>query len=424
MAPTRRSRGETGESPAGYLGAHRADLLERAEVLIGFDTATPTGGTGGAVRYLTSELADLGVEIERVATDPAKPNLVARLPGRREETLLYVAHVDTGPFDTAEWEHDPLCERVERNGETRLYGRGATDMKGALAAMVETARAYVETDTQPPVSLAFAFVSDEEIGGDAGTPAVVDHLDADGCIVGETTCTGRASVTVADRGSVWLTLGAEGVTAPGSRPWRGENAIDRLYAAVTEIRERVGTRSIEIDDAVRPVIDETVAFYEEQADADTVRGWFERPSINLGTIEGGTAINAVPASATAEIDIRLPPGVDTGVMIEELRACVEGCPGVRITDTAWSVGTCEGASEPIVEATVDIAESVLGEQVYRRCATGGSDAKTLRNAGVPTIEFGVGTDTARAPDEYTTAAALLATAQTYTRLPFTFASRV
>jgi succinyl-diaminopimelate desuccinylase len=400
------------------------DLLDRAHSLLEFDTTNPPGETGEAVGYLTSVLANLEIPIERVATDPAKPNLLARLPGQREETLLYVAHLDTVPFDRSEWEHDPLGERVETEDETRLYGRGATDTKGMVAAMVETARAYVETDTRPPVSLAFAFVSDEEVGGGAGLPAVVDRLGAEGCVIGETTCTERASVTVADRGSVWLTLEAEGVAAHGSRPWLGENAIDRLYEAVTDIRKQVGSRSIEVDEAVQPVLEETVAYYEGTPDEAAVRDLFERPSINLGTIEGGTAVNVVPEFATAEIDIRLPPGVDASMVIEETRACVEGGPGVHVADTAWSVGTCEAFSEPIVEATVDIAESVLGERVFRRSATGGGDAKTLRNAGIPTVEFGVGTDTAHTSEEYVTAQALLASAQTYARLPHTFADRV
>lgn len=416
-------RGDTVGSPAGFLGAHREDILERAEALVGIDTANPPGETSEAVGYLTSELADLGIEIERVATDPAKPNLLARLPGRREETLLYVAHIDTVPFDRAAWDHDPLGERVERDGETRLYGRGATDMKGTLAAMVETARAYVETDTHPPVSLAFAFVSDEEAGGDAGVSAVVDRLAADGCVVGETTCTDRASVTVADRGSVRATVEAQGEPAHGSRPWLGENAIDRLYDAVAAIRERIGSRSIEVDDAVRPVMQETVAYYEGTPNAEAARDLFVRPSVNLGTIEGGSAVNVVPESATAEVDVRLPPQVDASIIIAELRACVEGCSGARIADVAWSVGTCEAPSEPIVGATVDIAEAVLGERTYRRSATGGGDAKALRNAGIPTVAFGVGTDTARTPDEYTTAESLLTNAETYARLPHTFVDR-
>jgi succinyl-diaminopimelate desuccinylase len=411
-------------TPAGFLGAHRGEIVDRTEELLGFDTANPPGETGEVVDYLTSELADLGIEVERMATDPAKPNLLARLPGRREETLLYVGHLDTVPYDRSEWEHDPLGERVESDGETRVYGRGATDTKGALAAMIETARAHVETDTRPSVSLVFAFVSDEEVGGDAGLAAVTDRLEADGCVIGETTCTERASVGVADRGSLRLTIEAEGVAAHGSRPWLGENAIDRLCDAVTAVRDRVGSRSIEIDEAVWPVIEETVAYYEGRAGWGDVRERFEQPSINLGTIEGGSAVDVVPEAASAEIDIRLPPGVDTSVVTEELRTCVEGCSGARVTDAACSVGTCEALSEPIVGATVDIAESVLGERIFRRSATGGGDAKTLRNAGIPTVEFGVGTDTANAPEEYITAQALLASAQTYARLPHTFADRV
>mgnify|MGYP000722408702 CR=1 FL=1 len=411
-------------SPAGFLGAHRADLLDRAEALVDIDTANPPGETAEAVGHLTPAFARLGLEVDTVAVDPERPNLVARLPGEREETLLYVGHLDTVPFDPGEWTRDPRGERVEVDGETRLYGRGATDTKGAVAAMIETARAYVETDTRPPVSIAVALVSNEAAEDDAGVSAVVDRVDAAGCVIGETTCTNRASVTVADRGRIRLTLDAEGVAAPGSRPGFGENAIDRLYAAVEAVRERVRSRPIEINEAVRPVIEESVEYYGERLGEEATRDLFERPTVNLGRVEGGSAANVVPASATAEIDVRLPPGVAAGMIVEELRACVEDCRGVRITDTAWSAGTWEDVESPIVEATADIAGAVLGERILRRSATGEGDAKTLRNAGIPTVGFGVGTDTAGAPDEYTTGEALFATAETYARLPYTFADRV
>jgi len=122
------------------------------------------------------------------------------LPGASDRTLLYNGHLDTVPFDADVWSFDPLGERVD----DRLYGRGATDMKGAVAAMLFAIRAFTETDIEPPVDLAFAFVSDEEVGGDAGLPALLeaDRLEADACVIGEPTCeVGRHSVTVADRGA-------------------------------------------------------------------------------------------------------------------------------------------------------------------------------------------------------------------------------
>jgi succinyl-diaminopimelate desuccinylase len=293
-------------------------------------------------------------------------------------------------------------------------------MKGALAAMLFAIRAFVETDTEPPVDLLFAFVSDEEVGGDAGLPALLDadRLDADACVIGEPTCRdGRHSVTVADRGSIWLTVAATGEAAHGSRPVLGENAIDRLYGAVQTLRDRFGTQELDIDAAMQPVLEESVEYYAPTMGAGTAHELFTSPSINLGTIEGGDAINSVPQSASAEIDIRLTAGVDTPTVLSEIRACVDGCPGITIADVSWSVGTVEPVDSPLVDAVASVAEDVTGTRVYRRSATGGGDAKKLRHAGIPTVEFALGTDTAHAVDEYTTVDALVGNATVYVTLP-------
>lgn len=412
------------QAPIEIIRDRRESLLEHAQSLLELDTQNPPGNTTEAVTYLESQFSHLGIATERSVVDPTKPNLLARIPGERPQTLLYSSHLDTVPFNREDWKYDPLGERRESNGETRLYGRGATDMKGAVAAVVETARAFVKSDQSPPISLLFAFVSDEEVSGEAGLPALVDQIDADGCVVGETTCSERCSVTVADRGSIWLTLEADGVSAHGSRPSLGVNAIDRLYEAIETIREQFGSKPLTLDDPVRSIIEESVEHYGPTFGETTARNLFEFPSINLGRFEGGSAINAVPETASAEIDIRLSPGVPTPAVIDEIRSCIDACDGIRIADLSWSIGTYEHPGEPIVEATVEAADTRCDERIYRRCATGGGNAKTLRNAGIPTVEFAHGTNTAHAADEYTTAGALLATAETYVRLPAEFAKRI
>ncbi|PGF14119.1 acetylornithine deacetylase [Natrinema sp. CBA1119] len=414
--------GESGELEA-YVADRRSDLIDLALDLLSVDTANPPGDTREIAALLEEYLSQFPVDVERFAVDPAKPNLLVTLPGASDRTLLYNGHLDTVPFDADVWSFDPLGERVD----DRLYGRGATDMKGAVAAMLFAIRAFTETDVEPPVDLAFAFVSDEEVGGDAGLPALLeaDRLEADACVIGEPTCeVGRHSVTVADRGSIWLTLEATGEAAHGSRPVLGENAIDRLYDAVTTLRERFGTRRLEVDPAIEPIIDESIAFYEPTMGAETARELFETPTINLGVLEGGEAINSVPGSARAEVDIRLTAGVRTPDVLSEIRDCVADCEGITVADVSWSVGTAEPVESPLVEAVSSSAEETTGERVYRRSATGGGDAKTLRNAGIPTVEFALGTDTVHAVDEYTTVEALVGNATSYARLPELWAAAV
>ncbi|AUX09497.1 succinyl-diaminopimelate desuccinylase [Halalkaliarchaeum desulfuricum] len=413
--------------PIAFVRESNEQLADLAMELLSVDTQNPPGETRGLVDTLEGWFVEWGFDVERHAVDPAKPNLLATLPGETDRTLCYNGHVDTVPFDREAWTYDPLGERVgvSKNGdnETRLYGRGATDMKGPLASMLVAARAFAETGTTPPVTLSFATVSDEETGG-AGLKALLEsgQLDADACVIGETTCErGNHSVTVADRGSIWLTLSATGESAHGSRPMLGKNAIDRLWTAIERLRARLPARTFDLDPAIESIVEESVDYYAPVMGEEAARELFTRPTVNLGTIEGGEAVNSVPQFARARLDVRVTARVDTPRILAYIRECIDDVEGVTIADTSWSVGTAEPIDAPIVEAVATVAGEVTGEHIYRRSATGGGDAKKLRNAGIPTVEFALGTDTVHAVDEYTTIEALQANAEIYARLPWAFA---
>lgn len=412
------------ETAYSYVSSER--ILEIAQELLEVDTQNPPGDTRELADWIESFFTDLGIETRRVTADPAKPNVIAAISGEADHTLLYNGHLDTVPFDPSGWTRDPLGER---DGD-RLYGRGATDMKGPLASMLHVAEAFAKTDTEPPVSLAFALVSDEETGGDAGVSTLLaqnglDEIDPDACVIGETTCAGgRHSVTVADRGSIWLTLRAEGESAHGSRPMLGVNAIDRLWDAIETLRSSLSSRRLPIPADLEPTIDESVAYYEPTMGRSTAQKSFERPTINLGTIEGGESVNTVPKAASAKLDIRLTAGVQTHVVLSDIRQCLERHPSVSIEDVTWSVGTYERVDSPLVRAITETASDVAGDRIYRRSATGGGDAKKFRRAGIPTAEFAFGTDTVHAVDEYTTVEALEQNAAVYVRLPQVWRSRL
>jgi succinyl-diaminopimelate desuccinylase len=401
---------------AEYLSENRTELFEFTETLVGYDTQNPPGGTVAVVEWLESTLDDPGLSVERFAVDPEKPNLLVTLPGRSDHTLCFNGHLDTVRFDESDWTYDPLGERVDE----RIYGRGTTDMKGPVAAMAQVALAYARTGTEPPVTLQFAFVSDEERGGDAGLTTLLEAgaFDPDACVVGETTSrNGRYSVSVADRGNIWLTLEASGTAAHGSRPMIGENAIDRLTGAIEQLRSDFGQQELSVDPSMDEIIEESITFYEPEAGAEATRRLYRYPTINLGVIEGGTAINTVPASACARVDIRLTAGVDTREALGGIRNCLAGIDGIEITDLSWTRGSYDPLGSPIVEASAGAAERVVHDRVFRRSATGGGDAKVFRHDGVPTVEFGFGTQSAHGTDEYTTTTALARNAVSYATLP-------
>jgi len=300
-------------------------------------------------------------------------------------------------------------------------------MKGAAAAMLHAAEALAGSGPEPPMSVEFAFVSDEEVAGHAGLPSVLEAglLDGDACVIGETTCEhGRHSVTVADKGSIWLTLEASGEPSHGSRPVFGENAVDRLYGAVESLREYLGGVEFSLEPEVKDIVTESVEYYSDRMSEKEARSLFERPTVNLGVFEGGEAVNTVPVSARAEVDVRLTAGVHTPDILSRIRELIEDREGVSVSDASWSVGTYETVDSPLVDSLVSVAERTTQERVYRRSATGGGNAKNLREDGVPTAEFGLGTDTAHAADEYTTVDALAGNAEAYTRLPYALAEKL
>lgn len=400
-------------------------LTETTAKLLSFDTRNPPGETRAAMEWLRERVSRLDVGTEWIASDPEKPNLVVTVPGRSDRTLLYAGHLDTVPFDRDAWSVDPLGEV---RGD-RIYGRGATDMKGTVAVMVDTLETFATAVEQPPVTVQFAFVSDEETGGEAGIDAVLetDVINADVAIVGETTCVDdNYSVAIADKGWIWLTLEATGQAAHGSRPMNGENAIDYLYSVVDSCRESISSLDLEYGEAVERIIAESREYYGScPCGAGThVEELFAHPTVNLGQLDGGNTVNSVPQTATAELDVRVTPGASTEDVLDHIRSCIDARENVSIREVSWTEGTYVDPSAPIVEAVTDAAEGVLPERPLGRCATGGSDAKKLREAGVPAVECAVGSDTAHGVDEYVTIPDLERTATWYERIPSLFAGRI
>ena len=409
----------TQQHPTAAIDRDR--LAERLLELLAFDTQNPPGETVAIVDYLEAYLTALGLQTERLICAERKPNLIAWFPGEPAPELVLQGHLDTVPFDSESWTVDPLGER---DGE-RIYGRGATDMKGALAAMVEVARAYSATDTTPAVPLGFAFVSDEEVADENAALAALDLFEERpaACVIGEQTGTPeRPSVAAADRGNIWLRLEATGEAAHGSRPPAGENAIDRLYRAIDTLRAELRAIEFDLPPEVTALLPDTAAYYAPMMGEVTAEELFYRPTINLGTISGGAAINSVPASAQAALDIRLTAGVEATPVSARVRSVLADEEGVTVGSLRWTEGTYENPAAPLVAASVAAVADATNARVFRRSATGGGDAKTLRNAGISAVECAIGADTAHAVDEWTSIDALAATATAYTALPTLFAA--
>ncbi len=303
--------------------------------------------------------------------------MVAHLAGSgRGPTLLLNGHMDVQP-PAADWTRDPFAG--ERDG-TRVYGQGVMDMKAGLAAIVFAVDAVRRSGTRLGGDLLLTAVADEVSGGQRGTGFLVREglVRADAAVVCEPT---GDAVRIAHRGALWLEIEVRGRAAHGGRPWLGVNAISKLARIVRaledELLPRLATRT-------HPLV--------------------PAPTINLGTIRGGTKFNLVADRATLELDRRLVPGES----LDAARAEVEAvCAAVQAADRepfecrvreVMRVAPAEIAPDaPIVEACRRAHRAITGREAALAATAGFEDAHYLIEAGIPTAMFGPYRRTA--PDE-------------------------
>jgi succinyl-diaminopimelate desuccinylase len=262
-------------------------------------------------------------------------------------TVILHGHLDVVPGRPAQFE-----PRVEGD---RLIGRGAYDMKGGLAAMMCAVREAAE---QTAVCVRFLCAPDEEAEevDQRSTDALVrGGYRGDFAITGEPT---DLHIGVQAKGVLAIRMMVEGKAAHGSTPWLGDNAVLKAI------------------DTFRAI--ESLPFSRESSDL------FDRPSINLGRISGGDALNKVPDECTMDVDIRYLPGQDPGEILAQIRALGD----VDIARTFTRVPAEVSRTHPYVRALGDAVRRSEGGEVLSVGRDGASDAVSFLQAGVPAVEFG------------------------------------
>jgi succinyl-diaminopimelate desuccinylase len=378
------------------LGRHEEIIATTCD-LVQLDSQTPPSDTHAVAKVAASALADLpGVTVELYESEAPVMNLVARLdgglPGRR---LVLNGHLDTYPIgDPAGWKHGPLSAKIV---DGRLYGRGSADMKGGIAALIETVRIYA-THLRPfPGEIILTLAGDEERMGELGTQWLIDNVPAvkgDGVIVADVGS--PSSVRLGEKGMIWLNLVATGRQAHGAHVYAGANAIDRLTDALTELRKLENISIITPPDAAT-VID--AASRIAGADAPSARDVMTRVTVNTGTISGGVSSNLVPDEARAGLDIRIPLGMSTTDLNARIADCLDGHPDVRWTAVRRYEPTWTSADADISKACLSAASRVLSGQVWSDMRIGGSDARLWRRAGFDTVVLGLTPYGLGGPDE-------------------------
>jgi succinyl-diaminopimelate desuccinylase len=316
------------------------------EKLIGYNTSTPEG-VRLCAGFVKGWLEARGIEANELEVK-GLPLLIAEVgPPKGTLTVLLHGHLDVVPGHPEQFQ-----ARLE--GE-RLYGRGAYDMKGALAALM---LALADLRHEPRVRVRFGVVPDEESEEETerGGELLVDRgFVGDFAITGEPT---DMHIGVAAKGVFAMRILVEGRAAHGATPWLGENAILRAIEVFREI--------------------ESLPFAQQSSNL------FDRPSINLGRILGGDALNKVPDTCVIDVDVRyLPEQEPTGILSE-----IASIAGVRVISTFARPPAVVDPESAFVRTLCDAAAPFHAGEVRGIGRDGASDVVSFQRAGVPAVEFG------------------------------------
>jgi succinyl-diaminopimelate desuccinylase len=289
------------------------------------------------------------------------PVLVAEVGPARQDLPCVVFH---GHLDVVPGRDEQFEPRIDGD---KLFGRGAYDMKGALAAMM---CALKDVERQERVRVRLVCVPDEESEelDERATDGVVKRgLGGSFAITGEPT---NLHIGVEAKGVLAMRIEVHGRAAHSSTPWLGDNAV---------------LKAIDVFRAI-----ETLPFSRESSEM------FDRPSINLGRIMGGDALNKVPDECTMAVDIRYLPGQDPAEILTQIESIRE----IDVTRTFIWPPVSVARNDPYVRALREaVARSIRGEAMSVG-RDGASDAASFLGAGIPAVEFGPGGDGHHGPEEW------------------------
>jgi acetylornithine deacetylase/succinyl-diaminopimelate desuccinylase-like protein len=393
----------------------REEATELLRALIRIDTVNPPGNETIAAKALQDYLAGNGIESELLAQTPERANLVARLPGGDGLSLLLMAHTDTVLADPGEWERDPWSGDLV-DGE--VWGRGALDMKGHVAAVTVAFASLAREGVRPPGEVVLALTADEEVGAEpigmswlvANHPAAVRADFAVNEGGGERYELGGRVVylcAVGEKATAPFRLRLHGRAGHASDPHAADNAL--LHAApVLEALGRFGfepTLIPEVEAFLAQVLGEVPpvdAALERAGAVDPLAAQLLAPllsaTLSPTMIEASRKRNVIPGACTITVDCRLLPGQTRDEVESLLRS---GIPGDW--ELEWIENECVGGTRSPIDTPLWraleawVAETEPGAQLAPIVCGGFTDSHYVRS-GLGTTAYGFFPIRAMAPE--------------------------
>ena len=361
------------------------DPLPLAQALIRCASVTPDDA--GAQDVLAAALEQLGFTVTRLRFG-AIGNLYARI-GTTGPHLCFAGHTDVVPAGTAEWQAPPFAGEL-RDGV--LYGRGACDMKGAIAAFVAACADHLQAGP-PRGSISLLITGDEEGPAVDGTVRVVAWMEANGevpdfCLVGEPTNPARLGemIKIGRRGSLTAHIAIHGTQGHAAYPQRADNPVHRLVRALAALTA---------------------------APLDAGTDWFEPSTLQVTSIDvGNPAANVIPAVARALLNIRFNDHHSGASLTAWLRAALAQHAERFDLDVAVSGESFLTVPGPAVERLLAVLRAETGMEPRLDTGGGTSDARFMTHL-CPVAEFGLVGRTMHQADECVPVAELRDLARIY-----------
>ncbi len=349
--------------------ADRGRILDWLKGMIGINSVNPSlveGGAGEAAMagFTADAGAGMGLDVSIDGPSPDRPNVIAVLKGSRpspRKNLLLNGHLDTVGLGGM---NEPLVPRLVGG---RLYGRGALDMKGGLAAILGALDVICRSGVRLQGDVVFAATSDEEYAS-IGARHAADRIRAGGAIVAEATDMG---LCLAHKGFAWLKVETHGRAAHGSLPSDGVDAITKMGGFIAKLEE-----------------------YSRVDLGSRRHGLLGSPSLHASTITGGTELSTYPDRCTLMIERRTIPGESADMVLGEIRAILDSlskCDPLFKADCEVSLFRPAyevSGDSPIAEAVSDAFASVVGSPPRVIGLAAWLDSGIFGPGGIPSVIIG------------------------------------
>ncbi|TVQ36827.1 MAG: M20 family peptidase [Geminicoccaceae bacterium] len=313
--------------------------------LIGLASPDPPGNERAIASRVHEVLTQLGIAAECDEFAPGRCNVIGRIKGRgRAPALALSAHLDTVPVGTAAWSKPPFAGIVEGG---RLYGRGTADMKSAVVAMIAAAGQLQRRQTPLAGDVVLLFTAGES-SNLLGARRVVERGRMAGIgalLVGEPS---SLDVVVVEMAALWLRLTAKGRIGHVSGD-PGVNAIDGLRRGLNRLED------LALPSRPHPLLGP--------------------PRLTVGRIEGGSAVNVTPDACSADVDLRLHPGIEAEAAIAAVRAAVG--PDLEVARLDFKPAVESPAAAPFVQLCREVCTAHMGAPAALRGVPYFSDAAVL-----------------------------------------------